>query len=178
MKNRNGVLSIELLLIIGVLVGGLAAGFNGLKKINKNIDNFKLTQDIKNLSSSLDSFHNNFGAYPEQTKESIISKTNWNQHGTHTNIVKNNIANKWFYKTDSLTSKDNYKISTGYIQIKMKKDSYSTLEDNEIINTLNKTCLNSLHNIKISDAKTIQRIKNIYSWCLFKQDVKIINLDL
>lgn len=177
MNNRNGYLSIELLLVIGVLVGGIASAFIGLKNINNNLDNFNLIQDLKNLSSSLESFNNNFGAYPEQSTESIISNTNWNQYGSHSSIVKRNLAEQWVYKTTSLTSKDNNKLSTGVIEIKINGNYYNELKNNVIIDTLSKFCLNSLSNIVISEAITTNKISSKSSWCILKQNVKIIDLN-
>jgi hypothetical protein len=170
---RKGFMSLEMLLVIGVLVAGLAGVFAIYKKIQANNASMQLTQDIATIVNGLDRFKGATGGYPLDTATggtgtttfsaaaagmknlgTTYSTTNeWNEGSAY---VATDVAAKWDYvavadsDVDAATG-----TATGYILVKTSQAKYSALKATEIRDILRGKCLNGTNGTAITGSTTI-----------------------
>ncbi len=144
---RKGFMSLEMLLVIGVLVAGLAGVFSIYKKIQGNNASMQVTQDIAAITNGLDRFKGATGGYPSNdvTVDFINANTNvalgaWNEGNTY---VSADIGSRWKYRTVADSAFDlSTGTATGYIIISTSQAQFSSLKRTEIRDILRGKCLN------------------------------------
>ena len=144
---RKGFMSLEMLLVIGVLVAGLAGVFAIYKKIQANNASMQVTQDIAAIVNGLDRFKGATGGYPHNATIGFIndSGTNtavgaWNEGNTY---VSQDIGSRWEYRTVADSSFDVATgTATGYVILKTSQGKFSSLKQTEIRDILRGKCLN------------------------------------
>lgn len=145
-NERRAFLSIEMLLVIGVVVTLMAVGFNYYKKIQANQAQMQLTQDIAAVTNGLDRYKGATGAYPYSVGALLTqTQTGWNQSSSY---ISADIADKWNYNA-YLNTGTNFDTQTntaiGYVTIKLiSADKYPALKTAEIRDILRGKCLNGL----------------------------------
>lgn len=171
MNKRKAIMSIELLLIIGVLVTGLAIGFRFYFGVQENLKNIDLVQDLKSVLLNFDIQEKKFNGFPNEEDGKLI--VNSKIFNPEDGILKIDAANSWVYYTIPLTKFDDINYSSGAILIKIYDGAYSNIEENVIVNTLRQSCLNANGDYQLSATNTIDQIYGANDWCLLSDNVKI-----
>lgn len=150
---RKGFMSLEMLLVIGVIVAGLAGVFAVYKKIQANNASMQVTQDLAAIVNGLDRFKGATGGYPVQgTPEAKINSTNntstWNESNLY---VAQDIGSKWGYHTEIDGTIDTVTgTGTGNVIVTVEPAKYAALNTVEIRDILRGKCLNGMKQVGTS----------------------------
>lgn len=160
---RKAFISLEFLLILGLIVGAIAGVFKLYQNVQKNQDGMTLTQDITAIVSGLDRYKAATGGYPFSVSELgfAVSDNGWND-----GYIPNDIGSKWKYATATTTAVDaDTGTAIGYWYISTEQAKYSGLKVSEITNILKGKCLNGNKAIALENI-TIPAVTNDKSQCL------------
>jgi len=146
---RKGFMSIEMLLVIGILVGGLAAVFLVYKKIQANLASTAIVTDIATIMNGLDRYKGAVGGYPAASATSTLLSTSATfTFNAGSAYIDAGTANKWSYATVNMSTEDvDTKTSTGQIVITPDMNQYNALKTTEIVDILRGKCINGTRQI-------------------------------
>ena len=171
MKKRKGMMTIELLIIVGIIALGLSGLFVLNNKINTNIRFIKFAQELKEVVLAIDLQEYKFDGYPMvETPAKLVDTSIYHKKMA---ILKNITGKRWNYKTISLTNPDTLGRTSGSILIKIHNGEYTYIAKNKILNVFNKLCLNSRKDFDIHKNLTIDKMVTPHDWCLLKTEVKL-----
>lgn len=166
---RKAFMSIEMLLIIGVVVGLLALAFTFYKSINKNTAAMQVSQDIASITNGLDRYKGATGAYPygvgaliNQSSTAVSSV--WNSQNAY---IAQDVASRWNYTAEIQAGSAwdvDTKTAIGFVYVSVLGDAYPALKASEVRDILRGKCLNGM--VDVGNSALTQRITSATSNCV------------